>query len=395
MSENKKLFKAGSYIYIEEDEDIDEIYLLKSGEIRLETMNKKSPLNNERIHNGDIFGFISSLGSRPRTESALAVVDSEVYCFSKKNFLSLLSQNWDISVKLINYFADKLRTYDEMIFSWTGKEEDVDVDINLFNLGKYYYNKAVYENAYYILWKYLQLHPGSSNTDSAKKILDAIEKNGFRAVIEPIKEGNYYNYADKQVIFCEDEPGDELYVIMQGQVKIVKYHNGTEIMLSVMDPGDIFGELAIVSDKTRNATAISFGACKLLPISKESLQRMLNEKPKILKKIFTSISLRVWFTYIRIEAKLFVHPTTRLYAFLVNKLHEEKISLKSNEPFEYNFGIDEILEMNGISKKNIKNSINDFLNDANFTFKKGKILINSPAELSARARYFRTIDHNT
>ena len=393
MSENKKFFKAGSYIYIEEDEDVNEIYLVKNGEVKLETLNKKSPLNNEKIQIGDVFGFISSLGNRPRTESALAAVDSEIYCFTRVNFLNLLSKNWEITVKLINYFADKLRNYDEMIFSWTGKGEAVEADVNLFNLGKYYFGKSTYENAYYILWKYLQLYPNPSYAENAKKILDEIDSTGFRAVVEPIKEGNYYNFADKQVVFCEDEPGDELYVIIQGKVKIVKYHNGTEIMLSVLDEGDIFGELAIVSEKTRNATAISFGACKLLPIIKESLQKLLYEKPEILNKIFTSISLRVWFTYIRIEANLFVKPITRVYAFLVNKLHEENVSLKSNEHFLLNFGVNDLMKMNNISTKTLENSLDELLNDSNLIFNTGKIDIKSPVELSAKAKYYRTIDH--
>jgi len=393
--EDKKVnfFKSGSYIYIEGDEDVDAVYIVENGEIELKCSNEKVTRHKYCAKNGEIFGFISALSRRPRIESAVAVVDSKVVTLSMDRFLALLQQNSKIAVKILNSFADELRTYDEMIFSSDESQNDLNDEMEIFNLGKYYFDDNIYENAYYIMLKYLQLYTEGEYREEARNCINSIESTGLRKIAEPIVDGMYRNYAENQIIFSENEPGDELFIIHEGKVKIVKYHNNSEIMLSVLTKGDVFGELAIVSDKTRNATAISYGNSVLIPIYKDSLLKLFKKSPEILKKIFMSISDRIWFTFIRIEAKLYEKPLTRLYAFLENKLLEENISLKSRDEHIFHFGIDELFEMTNISQENMGDSLNLFLTDPNFNFNFGRIKADDSSQVSAKAKYFKARDH--
>jgi CRP/FNR family transcriptional regulator len=327
-------------------------------------------------------------------ETAFAKVTTSVIAFSREKFLLLLKKNSEIAIKLLNSYADELRLYDTMMFPMSGSMGAfLPEDLQFFRLGEYYYRMKTNANAFYVLTRYLQLFPDGSDRKEALKIIEEIKKTGIKTIPVPVPDGIYRRYGDRQLIFCEHEPGNELYIIKKGKVKIVKYHGDSEIILSVLKEGEIFGELAIVSDKPRNATAISFGTTEVLPIDKESLLKLIQKSSDLLLRIFTAISQRVWFTFIRMESKFYEKPITRVYAFLQNKLIEDNVSLKSREPHIFNFGIDELLKMNNVVPERVAATTMDLTRDHNLNFYMGQTVINNPSLVTSKARYYRSRDH--
>jgi CRP-like cAMP-binding protein len=394
QDQNKHVFKAGSYIYIEGDEDVDDVYIVEKGIIEFKSSNDRVRTHGNSAGPGDVFGFISSLSRRPRMETAFAKVTTSVIAFSREKFLLLLKKNSEIAIKLLNSYADELRLYDTMMFPMSGSVGAfLPEDLQFFRLGEYYYRIKTSANAFYVLTRYLQLFPEGPDRKEALKIIEEIKKTGIKTIPVPVPDGIYRRYGDRQIIFCEHEPGNELYIIKKGKVKIVKYHGDSEIILSVLKEGEIFGELAIVSDKPRNATAISFGTTEVLPIDKESLLKLIQKSSDLLLRIFTAISQRVWFTFIRMESKFYEKPITRVYAFLQNKLIEDNVSLKSREPHIFNFGIDELLKMNNVIPEKIASTTMDLTRDHNLNFYMGQTVINNPSLVTSKARYYRSRDH--
>lgn len=392
MKKNIYTFKKGAYLYIEGDEDADDVFIVESGKIHFSSNNeniKPMPLH---AGPGDIFGFVSALSRRPRMETALAGDDTRLLVLSAEEFLTRLQKNSSLALKILNYFAEFLRRYDNLMFPGNSREDHLPPQTRLYNTGTYYFEKSEYPISLYILNRLLALFPSFEHAEQARRMILDMETAGTRTVLEPFREGIYYSYSDHQIIFCEDEPGEELYIIKEGKIKIVKYQEKRELMLSVLKEGDIFGEMAIVSDKPRNATAISYGRTVLLPINSQALVRLIEQSPQILKRIYTSISQRLWFTHIRIDSRLYRQPVTRLYAFLSNKLLEDNISWRSEKPHTFKFGIDELLKMTGLSSGKHQPSIDELLKDANLEFNFGQIFVKKPKSLAARSQYFRSRD---
>ncbi len=391
---NRTLFRAGSYVYIEGDEDVDEVYIVENGLVEFKSSNERVRTHGNNAGPGDVFGFISSLSRRPRMETAFAKVNSSVISFTRDKFLSLLQKNSEIAIKLINSYAEELRHYDTMIFPMEGGNDmAAPEELLLFELGTYYRTVGAKSHAGYVMRRYLELYPGGHHAEEARNAIQSLGDDANRGMAPPVSEGIYRLYGDRQIIFCEHEPGNELYIIKKGRVKIVKFHGGSEIILSILKEGEIFGELAIVSDKPRNATAISFGQSVLLPIDEESLMKLIRKSSDLLKRIFTAISQRVWFTFIRTESRFYAKPITRIYAFLENKLVEENISLKSREPHALNFGIDELLRMSHTPASRIGAVTAEITKDRNLEFNFGRTLIDNPSLVASRARYYRARDH--
>lgn len=78
------------------------------------------------------------------------------------------------------------------------------------------------------------------------------------------------------VIFREGEPGNALYLILEGKIRISREVSGLgEEALAVLSPGDAFGEMALIDETPRSADARVHERCRLLVISKEALEDLL------------------------------------------------------------------------------------------------------------------------
>ncbi len=77
-------------------------------------------------------------------------------------------------------------------------------------------------------------------------------------------------------VFAEGTPGEKLYVILSGSVRISRQVPGMgEEALAILKAGDYFGEMALIDDFPRSADAIAHESCKLLVLTKESVADLL------------------------------------------------------------------------------------------------------------------------
>ena len=89
-------------------------------------------------------------------------------------------------------------------------------------------------------------------------------------------------YPRNSVILFEDDPGDALYVVVAGQVKIVlTAEDGREVILSVRDQGDFFGEMSLIDEEPRAAHVIAMEDAKLFVLRRDDFQKILQDVPQI------------------------------------------------------------------------------------------------------------------
>jgi PAS domain S-box-containing protein len=99
-----------------------------------------------------------------------------------------------------------------------------------------------------------------------------------------------------RVIFTEGETGDRLYIIKSGQIDIVKKSTddfaGT-VRLARRGPGEIFGEMAVIDDKPRFATAVCVDSARLAVMSRDNFMRLLQSEPDLAVRVLKSMVARV------------------------------------------------------------------------------------------------------
>ena len=88
-------------------------------------------------------------------------------------------------------------------------------------------------------------------------------------------------YRRGEIVFSAGDPGDALYGVVSGRIRIsAGTAEGREIFLNVMEPGDTFGEIALLDGGTRTATATATEPTELVSIRREPLFELLEREPK-------------------------------------------------------------------------------------------------------------------
>jgi CRP/FNR family cyclic AMP-dependent transcriptional regulator len=79
-------------------------------------------------------------------------------------------------------------------------------------------------------------------------------------------------------IMAGGDPTDSLYIVLSGRLKVMMSDSeGKEVILAILGPGEIFGEMGLIDDEPRSATVISIEPCELLSITKRDFKKCLQE----------------------------------------------------------------------------------------------------------------------
>ena len=120
------------------------------------------------------------------------------------------------------------------------------------------------------------------------------------ALFEPVAESALERVAGSlrrrsfrrgEVIFHAGDPGDSLHVIASGSVKIaLESPDGDEAILVTLGPGAFFGELAVVDEAPRSATATAVEPSQTLTLTRDALRRLMDEDPRLRDALFAGVA---------------------------------------------------------------------------------------------------------
>ena len=97
-----------------------------------------------------------------------------------------------------------------------------------------------------------------------------------------------------QVLFHEGDPGDRLYVIVDGKVKLGRASgDGRENLLAVLGPGEMFGELSLFDPGPRNATASAVADTSLIALGSDDLLNWLTGRPEVARQLLRALARRL------------------------------------------------------------------------------------------------------
>jgi CRP-like cAMP-binding protein len=113
------------------------------------------------------------------------------------------------------------------------------------------------------------------------------------AAIERLME--IRNCPGEAVIAGQEDPGDNLFVLVRGKVKVVLYgDSGREIILSIFkSPGDFFGEMSLLDNQPRSATILAVEPSTLLVLKRRDFQAHLEAHPRMALAVLTQLSRRL------------------------------------------------------------------------------------------------------
>ncbi|RKX44562.1 MAG: hypothetical protein DRP27_06230 [Thermotogae bacterium] len=97
----------------------------------------------------------------------------------------------------------------------------------------------------------------------------------------------------KTVLFVEGEPSDSCFYIESGKVKVVKYKEGKEVLLSILEDNSMLGEMGVLTGSSRSATVITMTETRLIRIEGEKLLSALRNSPEFGTKLLSVLLSRL------------------------------------------------------------------------------------------------------
>jgi len=120
-------------------------------------------------------------------------------------------------------------------------------------------------------------------------------------------------YHRNETIFHKGDPGNGLYMITNGQVKVVlPSETGEEAVLAVLEAGDFFGELALFDGLPRSATVVTVQNAEVLLLHRDDFLEFVARNPETAIALFAVLSRRLRATDELIEDAIFLDVPGRL-----------------------------------------------------------------------------------
>lgn len=122
-------------------------------------------------------------------------------------------------------------------------------------------------------------------------LLTGLNETELSVIAERVRQRRY---REGDTIFHRDDPGVALYIILSGRIKI---HNetpdGSDMIIAVLQPGDFFGELAVIDGDERSADATTLEPSELLMLTREDMHDIIQRNPKIGLNLLITLAGRI------------------------------------------------------------------------------------------------------
>ena len=382
-------FKKDSYIIVEGKQNADRFFIIRQGKVRLfKEVEVVEEEGGNIISPGDFFGVVSTMSSHSHIETAQALTDVTLISVQKDQYGQLIQNNTPVAMKIILQFSKRMRYLDEALTRLTLKNTAEADPTHLFKVAEYYAKQSQYNQAYYAYHQYIKYCPTGENVQLARERMVKIQPYAKAVYLE--RKADEFNrvYPKDTMIFSEGQPGEELYIIQRGSVKITKIVDNNEVLLAVLKSGDIFGEMALLEAKPRSASAVAYEDCTVLAVNRENFQRMVGTQPQIVTRLTQLLAERIWFIYKQLANTLISDPLGRMYDALLIQLEKNRVVL-GQVPYIFDFGPKELINMVGLPLADGNIVLHKLLENQKIRVADNKIALTDVSEVVKQTEYFR------
>lgn len=177
------------------------------------------------------------------------------------------------------------------------------------------------------------------------------------------------------IIFCEYEPGDSFYLIQSGRVKIVKIFGNIEKTIDIMEPGEFFGEMALLEEAPRSATIIAMEETKLLEFNRENFQILMQGNPPIALKLLKLFCKRINDQKRRFRILMLEDVQARVADVFLMLSEGMVFGDEDSDSITFNNSIDDIAHWAGMSPEDCRVILDTFVTQNRIEIFNDKIVV--------------------
>ncbi len=190
-----------------------------------------------------------------------------------------------------------------------------------------------------------------------------------------------------EVIFHIGDPGDALFVIVLGEVKIsLPSDTGEEAILATLGPGQVFGELALLDGSPRSASASALVATETVVLPRDRFRELIATEAGVRDALLASIAGELRRLTTHVEELHFLDITGRLAARLVRLAHESGTPMPDGAVrLRTNLTQADLAAMVGCTRQSVNKLLGQFTDDGLVRLERDGIVVIDPETLAASA----------
>lgn len=191
-----------------------------------------------------------------------------------------------------------------------------------------------------------------------------------------------------EVLFHEGDPGDALFIVASGAVKVaLPSEEGEEAILATLRRGDFLGELALLDGAPRSASAIALEATEMLALPREKFRALVADEPAIREALLVALAREIRRLTTRVAELHFLDLTGRLAAHLARLAdeHGERMadgSTRLRAPLTQG----DLAAMIGATRQSVNKLLGDFVDEGLLRMEGDTIVVPDLAALTQAAR---------
>lgn len=388
MIVNTKKYGPNAVVYLEGNTNLSQFYIVKRGQIKI--LKRNTILGNTEYikSNGYIFGIIACITGIPEEERVETVTECELLIIERDKIAQLYEEHRNIIIKILSEYSEILRQLNAELVQYDIVYESLLRKDKVIKMAQQFIEIGQQKKAAHLLTSYSKECSTEEEEEECKQInemLKSLPEIEHEISTETMETKTF---PPDSVIFTEHETGTHFYVIKHGKVKISKLKRKKETVLALLETGAVFGEMSILNDKPRDATATTEELSEILIINKNSIGKLPSD---LFVSILRYLTKRIWMVQqILISMKL-PTPTTRIYYYLTAQLKQKFTNLKNKSDIGYTFPFnkEELYHMIDFDPAREK-EIQEFLTDSNIDFKFNSIVINDISNFLDKNNYYYT-----
>jgi len=189
-------------------------------------------------------------------------------------------------------------------------------------------------------------------------------------------------FAPGEMIFSEFEPGSTFYLIQTGRVQLVKLIGDIEKTLDILQPTEMFGEMAILENSPRSATAIALDSVKLLEFNSQNFDILMLGNPQIALKLLKMFAKRIFDSKRRFMILTLEEPPAKIAdVFLMLDESQPDID-KTTERREFKATVDNVAQWAGMTVNQTREILSNFENQRRVEMLSDKIVVKNINDFS-------------
>jgi CRP/FNR family transcriptional regulator, cyclic AMP receptor protein len=217
-------------------------------------------------------------------------------------------------------------------------------------------------------------------------LFQGVERSAVTALTRQLRR---VDFPPGHVIFAEEEPGDRLYIIISGKVKIGRrYPDGRENLLTIMGPSDMFGELSIFDPgpRTSTATATTITDVRAVSMDRDALRAWIADRPEIAERLLRVLARRLRRTNSNLTDLIFIDVSGRVAKRLLGLAQRFGTREGGAMRVTHDLTQEELAQLVGAARETVNKVLADFAHRGWIQLEGNSLLICDSERLTMRAR---------